>query len=132
MFDVEIGEEFKIKGGEGKYRFNYDGILHRNEGEIWHYDDDRMLLKLINGNKEIQKFILNKKEKEYLAAVIKPFRDRVIDIVKYGDYIYEYIRIRSRGINGNEDHMYFPIFEKGTMYKRMKLDKKYTLEELGL
>ena len=31
-----------------------------------------------------------------------------------------------------DDSISFPFFTKGTMYKGMEADKKYTLEELGL
>ena len=71
--------------------------------------------------------ILDEKEKEYLRAVIKPFRDRVKYIEKNFDDDREYI-----SINLNSDWLFFPCFKKGTMYKNMKIDKKYTLKELGL
>ena len=69
--------------------------------------------------------ILDDAEKRYLSAVIRPFRDKVRYIKKCEDFIYitfEY------GI-GDMD---FPPFEKGTMYKGMKPDHKYSLKELGL
>ena len=73
--------------------------------------------------------ILGEKEKEYLAAVIKPFRDRVKYITKY---IYsakeEYLLI----VMYNGERMSFPTFKKETMYKGMKVYEEYTLEELGL
>lgn len=31
-----------------------------------------------------------------------------------------------------DDNIPFPFFTKGTMYKGMELNKRYTLEELGL
>ena len=75
--------------------------------------------------------ILNEKEKEYLSAVIKPFRDEILYIVKHNalveDIDYQYISI---GLS--EPNMNFPTFRKGTMYKGMKLNKEYTLEDLGL
>lgn len=49
--------------------------------------------------------ILNEAERQYLSAVIRPFRDQVQSITK---------------------------FEDSTMYKGMELGKEYTLEELGL
>lgn len=79
---------------------------------------------------KIEEHILNEKEKEYLANVIKPFRDRV-----------EYIVKRSINIEKEKEHIiiklkdtafFLPKFKKDTMYKNMKLDKDYTLEELGL
>lgn len=73
--------------------------------------------------------ILEEKEKEYLAAVIKPFRDRVKYITKY---IYsekeEYLLI----VMYNGERMSFPTFKKETMYKGMKVYEEYTLEDLGL
>jgi hypothetical protein len=72
--------------------------------------------------------ILDDKEKEYLRAVIKPFRDRV-KYIRKGDFIkYEYISFYIK----DDDIISFPNFKKGTMYKNMEIDKKYTLEELGL
>lgn len=73
--------------------------------------------------------ILTDKEKAYLSAVIKPFRDRVKYITKY---IYpakeEYLLI----VMCNGERMSFPTFKKETMYKGMQVYKEYTLEELGL
>lgn len=78
---------------------------------------------------EIKKEILDKEEKEYLSFVIKPFRDKIQCIVKLcgGNGKY-FIDIRLSG----DDNTSFPYFEKGTMYKGMEIDKKYTLEDLGL
>ena len=73
--------------------------------------------------------ILDEAEKRYLRGVIRPFRDRIKYICKlisaFGKY--EYIEVDL----GN-DTLVFPKFKPNTMYKRMKVDKKYTLEELGL
>ena len=73
--------------------------------------------------------ILDETEKRYLRGVIRPFRDRIKYICKlisaFGKY--EYIEVDL----GN-DTLVFPNFKPNTMYKRMKVDKKYTLEELGL
>ena len=70
--------------------------------------------------------ILTKEEKDYLSAVIKPFRNRVSSISKDGPL--EYITISLDG----DDFAILPNFGEGTMYKGMKLAKKYTLEELEL
>lgn len=78
------------------------------------------------------KDILNKKEKKYLSAVIKPFRDKIKGIRKGKcgrNFEYEYIAIIT---NDAEDNIFFPNFKSGTMYKNMKVYKEYTLEELGL
>lgn len=73
--------------------------------------------------------ILTDKEKTYLSAVIKPFRNDVEYIEKR---IFstgaEYIRICLT----EDETVNFPNFKRGTMYKGMEVDKDYTLEELGL
>lgn len=78
--------------------------------------------------KEKNKPILDDVEKEYLSAVIRPFKNRISDIVKRNfdsekSYIVIYI---------NSESFYFPYFKKGTMYEGMEADKKYTLKELCL
>lgn len=79
--------------------------------------------------KEKNKPILDDAEKEYLSAVIRPFKNRISDIVKRKYDIEEsYIVIH---IN-NGSSIYFPNFKKGTMCEGMKVDKEYTLKELGL
>lgn len=78
------------------------------------------------------KEILDEKEKEYLSAVIRPFKNRVKSICKQ-DIDNEYICIELFDFSGhNTDCIQLPFFETGTMYKGMKRDKKYTLKELGL
>ena len=82
--------------------------------------------------------ILDKQEKEYLRNVIKPFRNRVKYITKEAEInAYDYIVMDV--INPLNASFYFgteyislPYFKQGTMYKNMKVGKKYTLEELGL
>ena len=76
--------------------------------------------------------ILDEKEKDYLSAVIKPFRKRI-------EYIKKMNSTYANGcqflcITPADDLFCFclPVFEKGTMYKGMEAHKKYTLEELGL
>ena len=84
---------------------------------------------------EYKKPILDEKEKEYLSAVIKPFRDQVIYIKKIDMYLGcnngEYI-FGELGNKDDVDTFALPYFPKGNMYKGMETNKKYTLEELGL
>ncbi len=79
----------------------------------------------------VEKEILDEKEKEYLSAVIRPFRDRVEYIKKVGGN-REFIEITINDKYFYFEHINLPYFKKGTMYKGMELDKKYTLKELGL
>lgn len=80
--------------------------------------------------------ILDEVEKKYLWNIVKPFKNRVIDIVKsylfdYPEYEYIYIRVGSI-IDNKVDLMTLPYFKKDSMYKEMELKRSYTLEELGL
>lgn len=77
-----------------------------------------------------KQLLLNDAEKEYLSAVIKPFRNRVKYIVKtYGvSEARQFIKI----IMCDGEYSNLPFFKEGTMYKGMKVDKQYTLQELGL
>lgn len=70
---------------------------------------------------------LTEEEKAYITEVIKPFRDKVTGILK-GDNGSEFIRIFVE----NDGAFRLPYFKKGSMYKNMKTNKKYKLEELGL
>ena len=75
--------------------------------------------------------ILDEKEKEYLSAVIKPFRKEIECIEKVRSYYgeNEYIHI---AMKKDDDYCELPWFSKGTIYKGMEVGKVYTLEELGL
>ena len=72
--------------------------------------------------------ILDTKEKEYLSAVIKPFRNKINKITKrqYEDIEWIYVSF------ANNDWFSLPAFNKNKMYKGMKGNRGYSLEELGL
>ena len=79
--------------------------------------------------------ILDKEEKEYLSAVIKPFKNKeevAIVISKVAMCGVESLEISIKRNFDFETILCFPPFEKGTMYKGMKPNKYYTLKELGL
>lgn len=97
----------------------------------WVHSKETFSDKFLNQEIEVETpDVLNEKEKEYLSAVIKPFKDREIKICKYESVnkSFEYIVI----IFNNSEGFWLPNFKKNTMYKGMELEKKYTLEELGL
>lgn len=74
--------------------------------------------------------ILDEVEKRYLKGVIRPFRDKVKYIKKYFSRTVgkEYLQVKLE-----EDRpMNLPYFELNTMYKGIKRNKEYSLEELGL
>lgn len=79
---------------------------------------------------EYKEPVLDEVEKEYLSAVIKPFRKMIAYIVKAQDFDdgKQCIRI----ILQNGDGMHFPYLDDDAMYKGMEVNKEYSLEELGL
>lgn len=109
-----------IKNEQGFYE-----IRMPKEIKVYSYGRNRGGYEYINCIKKVE--ILDKQEKEYLRAVIKPFRDKVKYIGKNFSNGSEYI-----SINVNGEFVIFPYFKKGTMYKGMEQNKEYTLEELGL
>ena len=88
---------------------------------------ERVLKWLLEETKEP---VLDDVEREYLSAVIKPFRKMIAYIVKAQDFDdgKQCIRI----ILQNGDGMHFPYLDDDAMYKGMEVNKKYSLEELGL
>lgn len=77
---------------------------------------------------EYREPLLEPEEKKYLSEVIRPFREEVIAIEKLETpFGKEYILILFK-----DDGMHFPSFRKDTRYKGLKLEKRYTPEELGL
>lgn len=83
---------------------------------------------------EAKEPILDDKEREYLSAVIKPYKNYVTGIVKicnsYDKNRY-FIRIVSKN-EGIIEYVDLPWFKGNTMYKGMINFKEYTLKELGL
>lgn len=78
---------------------------------------------------ELQKALLDKEEKEYLEAVLKPFKDKVDCITKSSSLGGYYINVELC----NGDNLPFPDFsEQADMYVNMKPEREYTLKELGL
>ena len=75
--------------------------------------------------------LLTSKEKEYLKFVFKPFASNITYVEKTSEKMNadtEYIKVHIY----KDCSMLFPNFKRGTMYKGMKLEKKYTLKELGI
>lgn len=79
---------------------------------------------------ECKEPILDDIEKEYLSAVIKPFRKRIKSIQKaYHSGNSAYIIITMNKC----EHIFLPYFNLNSgMYKRMEINKEYTLKDLEL
>lgn len=84
---------------------------------------------------EYKEPILTEEEKEYLRAVIKPFRKFVMCIKKLEASAkgMEKISLYSQDSQSWGCTTILPPFKKSTgMFQNMELDREYTLEELGL
>lgn len=137
MLGVEMYVPFYIKDSKGVLEIYNPYMLRDN----FLYDRDdhtcpMILNYLLNGVYEIEQSILTQKEKTYLEGVLKPFKDRVVNIYKYVspfDKENEFISVKLKNYkNTYHEDFEFPCFSKDDMYKGMMIDKHYTLEELGL
>lgn len=112
----EVDEVFNVKFG-GYYLFNrcVSDVLFKNvtwENSPIQYRDSELL---------------TPKEKNYLKFVFKPFANDIVYVQKRRFNDVEHIRAMTY-----KSSIVFPDFEKGTIYKGMKAEAKYTLEELGI
>ena len=79
---------------------------------------------------EAKEPVLDDVEKEYLSAVIKPFRKKISSIRKIKDPRKGKNYIKIEFCDG--DLMHFPNLSNDAMYKGMEVNKEYSLEELDL
>ena len=127
MLGVKLYEEFRIEGysGDGKFRLTQENLEYFYDG-VW-FSLSGTLNYLLNGQNKVVKYILTETEREYLSAVIKPFRDEVKHISKNQYDDEELVQIRTKS-----GLALLPPFKKGLMYNGMEVGKEYALEELGL
>ena len=122
--------------GEYCFKCVFDKVMcSHSSNRNWFVNKDLYSDKFLNQEIEIEvPDILDEKEKEYLSAVIKPFRNIVKNISKsnVANGLYEYISIETVHPLVGTEFISFPLFKTQTMYKNMKLRKKYTLKELDL
>lgn len=86
--------------------------------------------------------ILDREERPYLRAVLKPYKDQIEYIEKDfvevipNNYrkskICEELHIEFKEIDGVSNSITLPHFERNTMYKGMETKVKYTPDELEL
>ena len=81
-----------------------------------------------------EKPVLDEKERNYLSEVIRPFRKSAIGVCKhfFAEDNKQFISISVRNDSGFSEYINLPNFNSDTMYKGMKAEKWYTLQELGL
>ena len=138
--DLKDGDKCTLKngkavfyGGSSKYGSTYC-FENLTDDFKYEHNDEVSIVKVERPTKyetvfERKEEILDNTEKNYLRSVIRPFRNEVKTIEKNIMDDKEYICIN---LKNWLDTFTLPRFKKGTMYKGMKKDKKYTLEELGL
>lgn len=82
---------------------------------------------------EAKEEILDEAEKRYLRGVIRPYKTvKYINKSTYGGGRKASVTITVIDIDGDNWEIQLPPFETKNMYKNMKNDKEYTLEELRL
>ena len=111
-----------------KVQEEYSNVISNRDKVNYLKEQLKELIK--ESKKEENKPILNEEEKEYLSAIIRPFRNKVECIIKFMsfDENKEYISIRIK----DDSSVALPFFERNTMYEGMEVHKEYTLKELGL
>ena len=138
LLGLKLDEEFTIKGVNSSYRFKLTmaGLMSswKNSSK---WNSSGLLEEFITGHYQISKekinSVLDTAEKRYLTNIIKPFKDQVIAIAKRSANYGEFIDIMiDEGEIGDCGNIYLPYFKPGKMYKGMKVNREYTLEQLGL
>lgn len=140
MMDKYIGKTVTISK---VYRNDKSFYIDDNEGWMFDFDDIEYVVKQkhfkslpnnYTGTIEVEngfiqeKGILDETEKRYLKSIIRPFKDKVEYIEKTYNSRGEYIGIKII----HDSTIVLPYFNENTMYEGMKVEKKYTLKELGL
>ena len=136
MLNVGINEEFKIEGYDDNMRFKFTrSAFLQSCGDGW-WSNSNSIMNVLEGYRKLIKLpkpVLDEVEKEYLSYVIKPFRNRIKYFYKYpcGNGDYEAITVIMEAYD-YFSYLAFPKFKKGSIYKGMEPNKKYTLDDLGL
>lgn len=126
------GEEFQVRNSCWLNEYNIENDLTNNGCCGSELDIVKVERQFKTGVVyERKKEILDEAEKRYLRDVIRPFRNEVkyIKLEKSWskvDCCYVLIETKSN------DTSCLPYFKIGTMYKGMKLNKEYSVKELGL
>ena len=133
MLGVGLYKNFTIEGFEDTdFKLTTNGLFYY-DNRTFTWEKSLLLDDILIGTRKIIKPILTEKEKEYLSAVIKPFKNKVNYIVKQqGFKDSEKLSVEFIIIYVDDEKLILPSYDKGTLYKDMKLMEKYTIEDLGL
>lgn len=136
FYGIEKGKMYKItkihKDFLNFWKFEKGDKFKILDGDLLKFTDESKgtfpLYCLSNFDYKEYIVVLDEKEREYLSPVIKPFRAKVERICK--------LRLTSNDemivIYLVDGSTFLPGFPNGTMFKNMKLNEMYLLEELGL
>ena len=133
MLGVGLYKNFTIEGFEDTdFKLTANGLYYY-DNTTFTWEKSWLLDGILTGQRKIIKPILTEKEKEYLSAVIKPFKNKVHYIVKQqGFKDSKKLSVEFIIIYVDDEKLILPSYDKGTLYKDMKLMEKYTVEDLGL
>ena len=133
MLGVGLYKEFTIEGFEDTdFKLTVNGLFYY-DNRTFTWEKSLLLDDILIGQRKIIKSILTEKEKEYLSAVVKPFKDKVKYIVKQQGFKDDKkLSVEFIIIYVDDEKLILPSYDKGTLYKDMKLAEKYTVEALGL
>lgn len=83
---------------------------------------------------EYKEPVLDDAEKAYLSNIITPFRNKVdyVQLCSNGITCFVRICVKYYSYRKNVEYVNLPRFEINRMYKKMEINKQYSLEELGL
>lgn len=83
---------------------------------------------------EYKEPVLDDAEKAYLSNIITPFRNKVdyVQLCSNGITCFVRICVKYYSYRNIVEYVNLPLFEKNRMYKKMEINKQYSLEELGL
>lgn len=120
-FKKQYGWDCEHKDGGMELLTNYNVL----EAIRWR-DDEPTLIKDI-----YDPHILNEAEEEYLKAVLRPFRNRVSQIIKKRSALVdeEFIVVN---LTDYADSFTLPYFKENKMYIGMERGYPYSLRELGI
>ena len=143
-------EQVILKNVSAKYKwiardrngtlFVYGEKPKKTEGYYNEVDDDMCYFRLEpfedifkkitwkGGPVQFRKDVLDETERKYLKAVLRPFRNMDVRVIKARRGSLDYLIIGFC----NGDNVAFPDFPRETMYNGMELYHEYTLEELGI
>ena len=141
-FGLDVGTVFQIEGFPGYFKFDHENILLWRDDYMdpdeWLTLNEYILADLITGRRHIKpRELLTDAERAHIKSVIEPYGYDVWDIRKVQSSQDTQKIVITYDYGGTRDpldsfEVSLPFFDNDTMFTGMKLNKDYTLEELGI